>query len=149
MPKALGADAGIHLVLGCVQLWTGDQGHCQCLQYEAEPNRLQKDEERYCNRLHGRVYCYQMAEVDTANTKGQTMYYTTEKDNAASYRKWEQTNATTLSGAKRVARRRQTFAGTCIAVGVDSGLTLEHGDGETVILQVAHTLCGEWISDCD
>jgi len=46
-------------------------------------------------------------------------FYTTEKSNSESNRKWELSSATTLRAAKIVSRRRQMFCGTVCAVGTD------------------------------
>ncbi len=62
-------------------------------------------------------------------------YYTTEKNDNASHRDWEATSATTLAGAKAVARKRQMFHGTVCAVGIG----YDHG-----IEQVAYTRNGTW-----
>lgn len=48
-------------------------------------------------------------------------YYTVEGDTYVAQAKWEETNATTLAQAKRIARRRQRFYGTTLRVAERTG----------------------------
>ena len=52
-------------------------------------------------------------------------YYTTEKSDSESSRKWNPTNSVTLPGAKMVSRKRQIFLGTVCAVGMHCGEGVE------------------------
>lgn len=48
-------------------------------------------------------------------------YYTVEGDTYVAQAQWEETNATTLAQAKRIARRRQRFYGTTLRVAERTG----------------------------